>query len=190
MHVDGGVNHRTAEIVGRHGIDVCVVGSALFQRGRDASEEVELVRQRTGCGNIEYLHEVGLTGSDVALAHCVHTDDDERALLRETDTRVLHCPSANLKLGSGIAPIPEYLALGLTVSLGADGAPCNNRLDAFTEMRTAALVQKRTTGKAGALVAESQYQSNMTGGGSWAAVEEEDNAARERTRRVKGEEPA
>jgi pentose-5-phosphate-3-epimerase len=45
VHVDGGVNHRTAEIVGRHGIDVCVVGSALFQRGRDASEEVEQVRE-------------------------------------------------------------------------------------------------------------------------------------------------
>ena len=66
--------------------------------------------------------------------------------MKETDTRVLHCPSANLKLGSGVAPIPEYLALGLAVSLGSDGAPCNNRLDAFLEMREAALIQKPRIG--------------------------------------------
>jgi ribulose-phosphate 3-epimerase len=57
VHVDGGVNHRTAEIVGRHGIDVCVVGSALFQRGRDASEEVELVRQGVRRGHEVFFAE-------------------------------------------------------------------------------------------------------------------------------------
>ena len=59
---------------------------------------------------------------------------------------MLHCPTANLKLGSGIAPVPEYLEAGITVSLGADGAPCNNRLDAFTEMRQAGLIQKPRLG--------------------------------------------
>jgi 5-methylthioadenosine/S-adenosylhomocysteine deaminase len=54
----------------------------------------------------------------------------------------MHCPSSNLKLGSGVAPVMEMLARGISVSLGADGAPCNNRLDMFTEMRTAALLQK------------------------------------------------
>jgi 5-methylthioadenosine/S-adenosylhomocysteine deaminase len=53
----------------------------------------------------------------------------------------MHCPSSNLKLGSGVAPVPEMLARGITVSLGADGAACNNRLDMFDEMRLAALVQ-------------------------------------------------
>ena len=72
----------------------------------------------------------------------MHTDAEERALLRDTGTRVLHCPSANLKLASGIAPIPEYLRDGITVSIGADGAPCNNRLDPFMEMREAGLMQK------------------------------------------------
>src|SRR4029078_9441254 len=57
-------------------------------------------------------------------------------------TRVSHCPSSNLKLGSGIAPIAKVLTNGISVSLGADGAACNNRLDMFTEMRTAALLQK------------------------------------------------
>jgi len=59
---------------------------------------------------------------------------------------VVHCPSSNLKLGSGIAPIPEMLAAGCHVALGADGAPCNNRLDGFEEMRLAALIQKPRLG--------------------------------------------
>ena len=63
-------------------------------------------------------------------------------MLRDTQTKVLHCPSANFKLASGIAPIPEYLQMGITVSIGADGTPCNNRLDPFMEMREAGLMQK------------------------------------------------
>src|SRR5207253_9014166 len=55
---------------------------------------------------------------------------------------VAHCPSSNLKLGSGIAPVKEMLERGISVSIGADGSPCNNRLDMFTEIRTAALLQK------------------------------------------------
>src|SRR5690606_4685064 len=70
----------------------------------------------------------------------------ERALLRGSGAHVCHCPSANLKLASGIAPIPEYLADGVNVALGADGAACNNRLDAFAEMRLAALVHKPRCG--------------------------------------------
>jgi 5-methylthioadenosine/S-adenosylhomocysteine deaminase len=76
------------------------------------------------------------------LAHCIHLDDEELAALARTHTNVAHCPSSNLKLGSGIARVTEMLERGISVSLGADGAPCNNRLDMFTEMRTAALLQK------------------------------------------------
>lgn len=114
----------------------------LHTHASEQVTEVELVRERTGMYNVEYLHSIGLTGKDVCLAHCVHTQPHERQILAETDTRVLHCPSANLKLGSGIAPIPEYLQSGLTVAMGADGAPCNNRLDMFIEMREAGLLQK------------------------------------------------
>jgi 5-methylthioadenosine/S-adenosylhomocysteine deaminase len=67
-------------------------------------------------------------------------------ILATTETNVVHCPSSNLKLGSGIAAISEMLARGISVSLGADGAACNNRLDMFTEMRTAALLQKALHG--------------------------------------------
>jgi 5-methylthioadenosine/S-adenosylhomocysteine deaminase len=82
----------------------------------------------------------------LVMAHCVWLDEQERALLRRSGAHVCHCPSANLKLASGIAPIPEYLADGVNVALGADGAACNNRLDAFTEMRLAALVHKPRCG--------------------------------------------
>ena len=104
--------------------------------------EIEMVQSDTGRRNIEYLHWVGLSGPNVVLAHCVHVDNSELELLARTGTHVAHCPSSNLKLGSGVAPVAEMLERGISVSLGADGAPCNNRLDMFTEMRTAALLQK------------------------------------------------
>jgi cytosine/adenosine deaminase-related metal-dependent hydrolase len=63
-------------------------------------------------------------------------------MLAASNTRVAHCPSANLKLASGYAPIPQMLAQGITVGLGADGAPCNNNMDMFREMRHAALIHK------------------------------------------------
>lgn len=117
-------------------------GLLLHTHSSEQKEEINLVKKMTGRPNIIYLHDVGLTGPDVGLAHCVHTNADERALLKETGTNVLHCPSANFKLASGIAPIPEYLNDGINVSIGGDGAPCNNRLDQFMEMREAGLMQK------------------------------------------------
>ena len=109
-------------------------------------QEIEMVRLETGALNIEYFDEVGLTGSRVVLAHCVHVVESELEILARTGTHVAHCPSSNLKLGSGFAPIPEMISRGISVSLGADGAACNNRLDMFTEMRTAALIQKALHG--------------------------------------------
>jgi 5-methylthioadenosine/S-adenosylhomocysteine deaminase len=121
-------------------------GLLLHTHCAEQVQEIEYVRRRTGMGNVEYLHSLGLTGPDVCLAHCVHVSPGEREILRQTDTRILHCPSANMKLGSGIAPIPDYLEDGLTVSLGSDGAACNNRLDLFSEMRLAGLLQKLSRG--------------------------------------------
>lgn len=110
-----------------------------------AAEVAEVVR-RTGRRNIDYLHFLGLTGPDVLVAHCVHLSVGERELLAQTSTRMLHCPSANAKLGSGTAPVPELLRRGVCVSLGADGAACNNRLDMFEEMRMAGLLQRLRLG--------------------------------------------
>ena len=121
-------------------------GVMVHTHASENSTECQIVEAETGLRNVAYLQNVGLSGKHVALAHCVHLDDDEIDLLRETGTNVVHCPSSNLKLGSGIAPIKRLLNEGICVSLGADGAACNNRLDMFTEMRTAALLQKALHG--------------------------------------------
>jgi 5-methylthioadenosine/S-adenosylhomocysteine deaminase len=105
-------------------------------------EEVEVVRKLSGgLSNLEYLADTGLATPHLCTAHCVWVTDAEQALLAERDVKVLHCPSSNLKLGSGLAPIAEMRARGISVSLGADGAACNNRLDMFEEMRLAATIQ-------------------------------------------------
>jgi cytosine/adenosine deaminase-related metal-dependent hydrolase len=104
--------------------------------------KIETVEEDTGMRNIRWLDEVGLTGEDVVLAHCVWTDESERKILAETGTHVTHCPTSNMKLASGVAPIVDYLDRGINVALGSDGPPCNNTLDPFTEMRQASLLQK------------------------------------------------
>jgi len=121
-------------------------GVMIHTHASENKQEIEAVELETGHRNIEYLNKAGLTGAHVVLAHCVHLDENELGILARTGTHVAHCPSSNLKLGSGFAPIPEMLRRGVSVSLGADGAPCNNRLDMFTEMRTAALIQKALHG--------------------------------------------
>jgi 5-methylthioadenosine/S-adenosylhomocysteine deaminase len=130
---------RVAELAREHGVMVHTHAS-------ENPTECELVERETGMRNIAYLDSLGLTGPHVALAHCVHVDDNEIRILERTHTNVVHCPSSNLKLGSGIAPIKDLLDQRVAVSLGADGAACNNRLDMFTEMRTAALLQKALHG--------------------------------------------
>jgi 5-methylthioadenosine/S-adenosylhomocysteine deaminase len=130
---------RVAGLARAHGVMVHTHAS-------ENRTECELVEQESGLRNIAYLDSLGLTGRHVALAHCVHLSSNEIAILKTSGTNVVHCPSSNLKLGSGIAPIAKLLEEGISVSLGADGAACNNRLDMFTEMRTAALLQKALHG--------------------------------------------
>jgi 5-methylthioadenosine/S-adenosylhomocysteine deaminase len=117
-------------------------GVLVHTHASENQDEIKMVERATGKRNIEYLHEVGLTASHVVLAHCIWLDENEMEILRKTGTHVSHCPSSNLKLASGIARITEMMDRGISVSLGADGAPCNNRLDMFTEMRSCALLQK------------------------------------------------
>jgi 5-methylthioadenosine/S-adenosylhomocysteine deaminase len=136
----------TRELLERVGRLARERGVMVHTHASENQTEVEMVLRETGQRNVTYLDSLGLTGKNVALAHCVHLDDEEMSVLARTGTHVLHCPSSNLKLGSGIAPISKMLERGISVSLGADGAPCNNRLDMFTEMRTAALLQKALHG--------------------------------------------
>jgi cytosine/adenosine deaminase-related metal-dependent hydrolase len=108
----------------------------------ESRDEIAIVKQISGgLSNLEYLASLRLASPHLCAAHCVWVDDRDQQLLADHDVKVMHCPGSNLKLGSGIAPVPEMRARGITVSLGADGAACNNRLDMFDEMRLAAVLQ-------------------------------------------------
>lgn len=126
---------RVADLSRKHGV-------LVHTHASENQEEIAIVEKLTGKRNIHYLYSVGLTGQHIVLAHCVHLDESEMAMLQSSGTHVAHCPSSNLKLASGIARVSAMLERGISVSLGADGTPCNNRLDIFTEMRMAALLQK------------------------------------------------
>jgi 5-methylthioadenosine/S-adenosylhomocysteine deaminase len=116
-------------------------GMLVHTHASEQRDEIEVVRAIAGMGNLAYLADTGLATPRLCAAHCVWVDEAEQALLAERDVKVMHCPGSNLKLGSGLAPVTEMRARGITVSLGADGAACNNRLDMFDEMRLAATLQ-------------------------------------------------
>jgi 5-methylthioadenosine/S-adenosylhomocysteine deaminase len=126
-------------------------------RARDASElvsthvaehaeERSAVRRAFGDDDVAVLRRWGVTGPRAVLAHGVHLSDAEARSLASEGTRVVHCPSANLKLGSGIARIADLDRIGVALAIGADGAPCNNNLDPWIELRHAALLAKVRTG--------------------------------------------
>ncbi len=117
-------------------------GSLYHTHSSENKGEIEAVRKKYGKENIEYFNSINVLSDRTVLAHAIHTNDKEVELLKISGTRIAHCPSSNLKLGSGIADIPRYINEGISVSIGADGAPCNNNLSMFTEMRLASLIQK------------------------------------------------
>jgi cytosine/adenosine deaminase-related metal-dependent hydrolase len=105
-------------------------------------EEIEVVRQRFGTTNIRLLANMGLAETNACLAHCVWPENDDVDVLATGGASVVHCPSCNLKLASGVAPIATYLENGVNVALGADGAASNNRLDGWEELRLAGLLAR------------------------------------------------
>jgi 5-methylthioadenosine/S-adenosylhomocysteine deaminase len=114
-----------------------------------AETETELgdsKKAHSGMSPVGYLHSIGFFGPRTVINHGVWVSADDIRLLRAHDAAVSHNPESNMKLASGIAPVPEYLAAGVTVSLGTDGAASNNDLDMFESMRVAALLHKVKTG--------------------------------------------
>src|SRR5438132_1302706 len=150
-----------------------LLGAAeLLLGGTTAILDMQTVLRTTGLEEIAYLDSVGIAGPRAAVAHCVWVDQHEIARLAAQGTNVVHCPSSNLKLGSGVARIPEMLQAGCRVALGSDGAACNNRLDVFTEMRLAALIQKPRHG-ADVLAAGQVLELATAGGARALGLEEE-----------------
>jgi len=118
----------------------------IHTHASENKKELALVREITGYNNVEYFVRKGLGSPKLCLAHCIWVTPEEINYLAEYQINVLHCPSANLKLGSGFAPVPKMLSEKINVSLGSDGAPCNNNLDIFIDMRLAALIHKPNFG--------------------------------------------
>jgi 5-methylthioadenosine/S-adenosylhomocysteine deaminase len=130
----------------------------------ESKEEIAIVRELSGgLSNIAYLDAVKLASPHLCAAHCVWVDDGEQALLATRGVKVMHCPGSNLKLGSGLAPVVEMRRRGITVSLGADGAACNNRLDMFEEMRLAAVLQALRLGPGSLPAADVLWMATRAG---------------------------
>ncbi len=108
----------------------------------ETQEEIKRSLAEHGMRPLERLHRLGLLGPGLIAVHAVHLESHEIQLLAQHGCSVVHCPSSNLKLASGFAPVAALLAAGVNVALGTDGAASNNRLDMFQEMRSAALLAK------------------------------------------------
>ena len=117
-------------------------GALLHSHVAEHPDERVAVKKALGDDDLAMLRRWGFKGPRTLLAHGVQIRDDEADALAKDGTRIVHCPSANLKLGSGIARIQELDDRGVQLALGADGAPCNNNLDPWVELRHAALLAK------------------------------------------------
>ena len=117
-------------------------GVKVHTHASENTGEIRIVEQERGMRNVAYFEHLGLADENLILAHCIWLDNQEMELLADKGVHVVHCPSSNLKLASGLAKIPELVQMGTHVSIGADGAPCNNNLDMFMEMRLTALIHK------------------------------------------------
>ncbi|HEX2036315.1 MAG TPA: 5'-deoxyadenosine deaminase [Chloroflexota bacterium] len=121
-------------------------GWLVHTHASEQLDEAETVRRQFGRPNIAALARLGLLSQRSVVAHCVWPEPLEVDHLAGSGASVVHCPSCNLKLSSGIAPIAAYLRQEINVAVGADGAPANNRLDGWEELRLAALLAKVQAG--------------------------------------------
>jgi len=107
--------------------------------------ELQEVKTRYGKGPVRHLESLGLLGPHLVAVHCVHLDESEIKLLAEHQVSVIHNPESNMKLASGVSPVPELIAEGVTVGIGTDGCASNNNLDMFSEMDMTAKLHKLNT---------------------------------------------
>jgi len=130
----------------------------------ETRREVEDNIAETGKSVVPWMKDVGLLPAKSIMAHCVHVDEHEMRIMQKHDVSVAHCPSANLKLASGIAPVMQMMGMGINVALGTDGPASNNDLDLFEEMRLAALLAKVTPSDPTALPAKLALRMATRGG--------------------------
>jgi len=128
-------------------------GVRLHTHLAETTDEDEYCQQVYGKRPLQLMEDLDWLGNDVWYAHGVHFNDDELKLLAETGTGVAHCPASNMRLGSGIARIPEMLTSGIPVGLAVDGSASNDSSDMVGEMRQALLLHRVNSG-ADAITAE------------------------------------
>jgi len=130
----------------------------------ETAQEIADSLAQHGVRPLARLEKAGLLGPGLIAVHSVHLDQREIELFARHGCSVAHCPSSNLKLASGIAPIDKLLQAGVNIGLGTDGAASNNRLDLFAEMRLAALLAKGSTGDATAMPVHKALECATLGG--------------------------
>jgi 5-methylthioadenosine/S-adenosylhomocysteine deaminase len=130
----------------------------------ETEHEVQGSLAEHGVRPLERLRRLNLLGPNLIAVHAVHLNAEEIALLAHHASSVVHCPSSNLKLASGFAPVAKLAKAGVNIALGTDGAASNNRLDMFQEMRTAALLAKAVAGDAQAMPAHDVLRAATLGG--------------------------
>lgn len=121
------------------------LGVSIHTHLHETRDEIRISMEQHGMRPIERMHQLGLLGPNLIAVHMVHLTDHEFKLIQRYDCNVAHCPSSNMKLASGFAPVPQLLDHNINVGLGTDGAASNNRLDMLEEMRQAALIAKATS---------------------------------------------
>jgi cytosine/adenosine deaminase-related metal-dependent hydrolase len=122
------------------------LGLRLHTHLAETVEEEEFAREKFGLTPVQYVEELGWLLPDVWLAHCVHLSADDVALFAQRNVGVAHCPSSNMRLGAGMAPVRELLDAGVHVGLGVDGSASNERGDLFLEVKQALLVARARGG--------------------------------------------
>jgi 5-methylthioadenosine/S-adenosylhomocysteine deaminase len=130
----------------------------------ETKSEIETIRERYRATPIQHLDRLGILGPNVIAAHVVHATDEDLPLLKKHDVGIAHCPQSNMKLASGIAPLPKMLALDLAVGLGTDGPASNNDLDLWEEIDTAAKLHKVATGDPTVISARQAFALATIGG--------------------------
>jgi len=139
------------------------LGLQLHTHLAETVEEDAYCRELFDCTPVEYLERVGWVAEDVWCAHCVHLSKDDVTTFAEAGVGVAHCPTSNLRLGAGVAPVREMLDRGVRVGLGVDGSASNERSDLFFEVKQALLVARGRSGPA-ALTAREALRLGTRGG--------------------------
>jgi cytosine/adenosine deaminase-related metal-dependent hydrolase len=154
--VTGELMRESAELARRHGL-------VLHTHLAETVEEEAFCRELYGCSPAEYLESLGWLAGDVWCAHCVHLSTQDVARFAASDTGTAHCPTSNLRLGAGVAPVRELVDAGVRVGLGVDGSASNERGDLLLEVKQALLVA-RGRGGPGAMTVREALRLGTRGG--------------------------